>query len=175
MVLEVVIEDARWAGAGLETIGAEALAAVLARRGLTAADATLLAASDARVARLNADFRGKPAPTNVLSWPSRDLGPPEPGAPPPLPRPDATGDLYLGDIALAWETCAREAAAAGRPISAHATHLVVHAILHLLGYDHIFDQDADLMERLEVEILSTLGVPDPYSTGADGRHGSGAD
>ena len=78
----------------------------------------------ARIAALNADFRGKPAPTNVLSWPSGE-GPAAPGEP-----------RFLGDLALAWETCLAEAEAAGIAPADHVTHLVVHGVLHLVGYDH---------------------------------------
>jgi probable rRNA maturation factor len=74
--------------------------------------------------------------------------------------PGATDSL--GDIAIAWETCAAEAAAAGRPMADHVTHLIVHGVLHLLGYDHTDDADAALMEAHEVRILATLGVSDPY-------------
>jgi probable rRNA maturation factor len=76
--------------------------------------------------------------------------------------PDPEDGPELGDIALAFETCAREAAEAGIPFENHVLHLVVHGTLHLLGYDHVRDADGDLMERTEVEILASLGVPDPY-------------
>jgi len=79
----------------------------------------------------------------------------------PVP-PDPAEGPELGDLAIAWETCAREAAEAGRPFADHVAHLVVHGTLHLLGYDHMCDEDADLMERIEVEILATMGIPDPY-------------
>ena len=68
----------------------------------------------------------------------------------------------LGDIAIAWETCAREAADQGKPMAKHVTHLIVHGVLHLLGYDHVEEEDAALMEGLEVRILASLGVSDPY-------------
>ena len=69
----------------------------------------------------------------------------------------------LGDIAIAWDTCAREAAEAGKPLEEHLTHLIVHATLHLLGYDHENDADAELMENLESTILVDMGFPDPYA------------
>ena len=168
--LDVIVEDPRWGAAGLDALAERAAEAVLARLGLAGpAEIALLATSDAKVARLNADFRGKPAPTNVLSWPAAALAPPAPGAAPPLPRADAAGSLALGDVALAYETCVREARAAGKPLDAHVTHLVVHGVLHLLGYDHISDADAALMERLETEILLTLGQPDPYVMHGEGQ------
>jgi probable rRNA maturation factor len=108
---------------------------------------------------LNAGFRGKAAATNVLSWPSEERGAPRPGA---MPDPPDAEEAELGDIAIAWETCAREAEAGGLDLGAHATHLLVHATLHLLGFDHENDTDAELMERLETDILVSLGVADPY-------------
>ncbi|MET4101388.1 putative rRNA maturation factor [Roseovarius sp. MBR-78] len=162
MPVEVMIEDARWQAAGLEALAARAAAATLAHLGLDpdAWEASLLACDDARIAVLNADFRGKPAPTNVLSWPSDDLSADMPGCAPLPPEPSEDG--FLGDIAIAYDTCAREAAEAGRPLADHVTHLVVHAVLHLLGFDHIRDPDATLMEATEVAILGKLGVCDPY-------------
>ena len=118
-----------------------------------------LGCDDVRIAALNADFRGKAQPTNVLSWPSAERGPEAEGARPAPPDP---ADPELGDIALAFETCAAEAAAADKPLEDHLTHLVVHGILHLLGYDHVRDGDAALMERIEAEILGKLGIRDPY-------------
>lgn len=164
MPVEVMIEDARWQAAGLEALAGRAADATLAHLGLDPAawEISLLACDDARIAALNADFRGKPAPTNVLSWPAEDLSAESPGDR-PLP-PEAGEDGFLGDIAIAWDTCTREAAEAGLPMADHVTHLIVHAVLHLLGFDHIRDPDATLMEATEVRILGKLGVRDPYCT-----------
>ncbi len=153
------IEDARWAELGLPALAQRAYAGAMVHLGLApeAYEISLLGDGDARIAQLNAQFRGKPTPTNVLSWPSQERGAAQDGGPPDPPE-----DEELGDIALAWETCAREAEAAGKPMVDHVTHLVVHGVLHLLGYDHERDADATLMERIETEILETLGVPDPY-------------
>ena len=117
-----------------------------------------MACDDARIAALNADFRGKPTPTNVLSWPSDERSAATPGTPPDLPQ---TG-TELGDIAIAYDTCAQEAAHQGKTLHAHVTHLIAHGILHLLGFDHIDDADAALMERTETRILASLGFSDPY-------------
>ncbi|MCP3970369.1 MAG: rRNA maturation RNase YbeY [Rhodobacteraceae bacterium] len=157
--VEAIIEDVRWDGAGLPGLAARAARAVLTHLGLgpEAFEIGLLGCDDARIAVLNADFRGKPQPTNVLSWPSEDRAPQNPGS---IPAPPGPGEL--GDIAIAFDTCVREAADQGKPIEHHVTHLLVHGMLHLLGYDHMDGCDAARMEGLEVEILATLGVPDPY-------------
>ncbi len=166
MCIDLIIEDDRWSATALDRLAPRAARATLMHLGLDpdAHELSLLACDDARIATLNADFRDKPRPTNVLSWPASDLAAPEDGGTPAHPEPNAndpeTG--FLGDIAIAYDTCMREAAEQGKPSDAHVTHLIVHAILHCLGYDHQRDRDATLMERLEIEILGKLGLPDPY-------------
>jgi len=155
--VDLVIEDERWAGAGLDALAERACGAALAHLGVAGAEVSLLACDDARIAALNEAYRGKPAPTNVLSWPSEERGAEVPGGDPLPPQ-----DLELGDIAISYETCAGEAQAAGRTFADHLSHLLVHGTLHLLGYDHIDDKDAVLMEGLEVEILGKMGIADPY-------------
>ncbi|MCU0902461.1 MAG: rRNA maturation RNase YbeY [Tabrizicola sp.] len=164
-LVETVIEDARWEAFGLEALAERAARAALREVGLPVEGfaISLMGCDDPRIAVLNADFRGKPVPTNVLSWPSEERGAEVVGETPVLPEPGAPDDPNaLGDIAIAWETCAREAAAQGKPMADHVTHLVVHGVAHLLGYDHVEDKDAALMEELEVRILASLGVSDPY-------------
>jgi probable rRNA maturation factor len=164
-LVETVVEDARWEGIGLGPLAERASVAALSALGLRPNGFAigLLGCDDARIAALNADFRGKPQPTNVLSWPSEERGADTVGAAPDLPEAGPEDDpYYLGDIAIAWETCVTEAAEQGKPVADHVTHLVVHAVLHLLGYDHIEDADAARMEGLEVRILASLGVSDPY-------------
>ena len=164
-LVETVIEDARWESFGLEALGERAGRAVLAGLDLPVEGfaISLMGCDDARIAVLNADFRGKPVPTNVLSWPSEERGAEFVGEAPDLPESGETDDPEpLGDIAIAWETCAREAEEQGKPMADHVTHLLVHGVLHLLGYDHVEDEDAALMEGLEVRILASLGVSDPY-------------
>ena len=107
--------------------------------------------SDAAVQVLNRDYRGKDRPTNVLSFP---MTPPDELAQSPEPM--------LGDIILAHGVCAREAAEKSVPIADHATHLVVHGVLHLLGYDHDGDEDAEVMEAIERRVMAELGLHDPY-------------
>jgi probable rRNA maturation factor len=170
MLVDCLTEDHRWDGLGLEALAEEAARAALVRLGLepSAFEISLLGCSDRRIAELNEDFRGKPQPTNVLSWPSDERGALTPGDMPHLPHPTGGGPRNLGDIAVAWETCLAEAEAARRPMPAHVAHLIVHGTLHLLGFDHERDADATLMEGLETDILARLGVADPYAvaTGA---------
>jgi probable rRNA maturation factor len=164
-LVETVIEDARWEAFGLEALAERAGRAALAGLGLPVAGfaISVMGCDDARIATLNADFRGKPQPTNVLSWPSDERGAKIIGEAPDLPDAgDAEDPESLGDIAIAWETCAHEAEAQGKPMADHVTHLLVHGVLHLLGYDHNEEEDAALMEALEVQILASLGVSDPY-------------
>jgi probable rRNA maturation factor len=107
---------------------------------------------DAEQQRLNRDYRGQDKPTNVLSFALTDSGDPvAPGMP-----------VLLGDIVLAFETVAREAAEQDKPLADHLRHLVVHGALHLLGFDHENAAEAAIMEAREAAILRRLGVPDPY-------------
>ncbi|MEM9756626.1 MAG: rRNA maturation RNase YbeY [Pseudomonadota bacterium] len=156
MDIDVVIEAPGWQD--LESWAQAACPAALRAAGVLpdGVAVVILGGSDARISALNAEFRGKPVPTNVLSWPSREMPRPAPGNPPKLVRGD------LGDLALAIETCKREAADAGKPLAHHVCHLLVHGTLHLLGFDHETDTDAAQMETIETAALATLGVPDPY-------------
>lgn len=164
-LVDIVLEDPRWEGFGLAAVAEPAARAALAQLSLAPEGFVIcvMGCDDARIAALNADFRGKPQPTNVLSWPSEDRAPDAPGGVPAPPDPgDPDDPEELGDIALAWETCVREAAEQGKTMPDHVSHLVVHAVLHLLGYDHMTEEDADLMEGIEVQALASLGVADPY-------------
>ncbi|WP_448192204.1 rRNA maturation RNase YbeY [Azospirillum sp. sgz301742] len=118
------------------------------------AELSVVLGDDALVQTLNRDYRGKDKPTNVLSFALTEADEPEVEGAPTL----------LGDVVLAWETLVRESAEQGKTLSNHLCHLVVHGVLHLLGYDHEVDAEAEEMEQLEVEVLGTLGVPDPYAT-----------
>ncbi len=161
--IELTVEDDRWRPLDLLALSRRAIAVALAELSLESpCEVSILATDDARIAELNGEFRGRPAPTNVLSWPAQDLASRRAGGRPAPPRADFTGEVALGDIAISFDTCAREARAAGKPMVDHVTHLVVHGFLHLLGYDHVRDPDATLMEDLEVRILGRLGIADPY-------------
>jgi probable rRNA maturation factor len=164
-LVDLVIEEPRWEEIDLPALAEHAAQAVLADQGLDPAvfEISLLGCNDDRIAQLNADFRGKPAPTNVLSWPAEDLAPEDEGAQPEPPEPFAPGmPEGLGDIAIAFETCAREADEQGKSLRDHCLHLLVHGVLHLLGFDHIRDGDATLMEEIEVRILARMGIVNPY-------------
>lgn len=113
--------------------------------------------SDEEVHQLNRQYREKDKPTNVLSFPMI-----EPDLISVITQNSDDGEVLLGDIVLAHGVCASEAADKGISVDAHATHLIVHGVLHLLGYDHQGDSEADAMESMERVALETLGIPDPY-------------
>ncbi len=165
--VDVVIEDARWSGVGLENLAQRAALVTFAELGLPVAGFTLcvMGCDDARIAALNADFRGKPSPTNVLSWPSEERGAEIAGDMPNLPQAGDVDDPdHLGDIAIAFDTCVAEAEAGGKPLKHHITHLIAHGVLHILGFDHIREPDGDLMEAVEARVMARLGLPNPYDT-----------
>lgn len=143
-----------WAVTDPERICRQAVAAAIeaVRPGTGGLEVSVLLADDAAIHALNRTWRGKDRPTNVLSFPA---GQPPAGFPPELAWP-------LGDLALAFETCAAEAAREGKSLARHLAHLAVHGTLHLLGHDHEKPDEAAAMEALERRILATLGVPDPY-------------
>jgi probable rRNA maturation factor len=147
--------------ADLAQRAAEAAAQVAPELGNPRLSASLLFTSDAEIQTLNREWRAKDKPTNVLSFPMLerdDLLALAPEGPPEL----------LGDISLACETCTREAAEKGVPLESHATHLVVHGLLHLAGLDHeISPADAAAMEALEIKALALLGIADPYGDADD--------
>jgi probable rRNA maturation factor len=151
--IEVVLEDAGWTAL---LPNAQALVQIAARAALAAAGAAaegeivVLLTNDAEVRGLNARFRGKDATTNVLSFP----------APARVPG-------SLGDIALALGVCRAEAAAQNKTLSAHLQHLVTHGVLHLLGYDHEIEAEAEAMETMERTVMAGLGEADPYGAHED--------
>lgn len=146
--IEVLIEGGNWP-VEAEALVQRAAGAALSALGEDAARVSVLLTDDAAVRKLNAQFRAKDKPTNVLSFPSPEM----PGDPAPL----------LGDLALAGETCAREALDEDKSLPDHLSHLVVHGVLHLCGYDHETAEDAEEMEALEREILASLNIADPYA------------
>ena len=152
--LDLVIEDLRWNDTlpDAASLAERAVAAGFAKAGYTdAAMICVMLTNDAQIQVLNRDYRGQDKPTNVLSFPT-EATPAFPGETP-----------ALGDIALAYETVAREADGAGRVFMEHYQHLIVHASLHLIGYTHNAEQDAEDMESLEIAALAGLGVSNPYA------------
>ena len=156
----VVHEAGQWEACGpIEPMVTAVATAIAKHVELPAArtDAVVVLSSDLEVMALNKEWRQQDKPTNVLSFPS----PPQPG---PAPAGmDAPIGHFIGDIVLAEETIAREAAELDIPLSHHVTHLVLHGLLHLLGMDHETAAEAAAMEGLETGILAALGVPDPYA------------
>ncbi|WP_313013864.1 rRNA maturation RNase YbeY [Brevundimonas sp.] len=148
-MIEIEVEADAWTGAlaEAETVVSRAAQAAL---GTVEGDVVVLLTDDEAVRDLNARFRDKDKPTNVLSFPA-----PESAAP------------HLGDVVLAYGVCAAEAEAQGKTLSDHLSHLVVHGVLHLLGRDHEDDAEAEEMEAEEREILAGIGVADPYAAEQD--------
>ena len=154
-MIDIEIEDEAWVASAPQAQHlVEAAAAAALRHAEFDVDAvTILLTDDESVRDLNDRFRGKDYATNVLSFPAPE-------------NPEG----HLGDIALAFGVCAREATEQGKPLGHHLQHLVAHGVLHLLGYDHETDAEAEHMEGLERVILAGLGVPDPYAA-EQGDHG----
>lgn len=155
-LIECAIEAEAWAALDAPAALAEAVigeAIALSHADLAPrAEISIVFCDDAFIRALNRKWRGADRATNVLSFPSGgDL---------------ATAPI-LGDIVIAFETASREAGAAGRPLRDHAAHLLAHGFLHLIGYDHIEDAEAEEMEALEARILARLGVADPYKDALD--------
>ncbi|OCX66522.1 rRNA maturation RNase YbeY [Thioclava sp. SK-1] len=165
MQIDIDIEDPRWNGLQLSSLVQRAATAVAAHFALDGdlCELSVLACDDDAIADLNAEFRDKPRPTNVLSWPAQERGAAEDGETPTVPVPDIFNTIALGDLAIAYETCMQEAQEQSKTPQSHVLHLLIHGILHLLGYDHIRSRDADLMEGIEITILGTMGISDPYT------------
>ena len=160
MEIDFLTEDDAWRALpereALTRLAARAVFEVL-ERPEPPSELSIVFTGDAAVAELNRRWRGKAGPTNVLSFPAANAaGGGQPGT--------------LGDIVLAAGVVATEADAQGKPLANHTAHLIVHGLLHLLGYDHAEDATAEAMERLEVRAMARLGLPDPYEVStAPGR------
>ncbi len=154
-MIDIEIEASAWTDAlgDVEALVLAAAEATLASEGATGEGLSFLLTDDAAIRDLNRRFRQQDKPTNVLSFPA-------------LQNPER----FLGDIALAYGVCAREAAEQGKPLKNHLQHLVAHGVFHLLGYDHETDAQAEEMEGLERAVLADLGIPDPYAAG-EGENG----
>ena len=155
LAIAVAVEAGDWPGEEeLEALAQRVTAAAVADLGLAVPDGCELGVTftdDAAIRALNAEWRGKDQPTNVLSFPAFSVS-----VDAPLPP-------MLGDIVLAHETVAREAREEEKPFGDHLAHLVLHGFLHLVGYDHETDMEAEQMEAAERRILAGLAIPDPYA------------
>lgn len=156
-VTDILIDAEQWRNeTGCETIVQSAIDAAATAAGAGAvggAELAILLTDDATIRTLNRDWRGIDKPTNVLSFPAASS-----------PAQDNnSAPAMLGDIAIAYETTRREAETEHKPFANHLSHLAVHGFLHLIGYDHETDDEANVMENLERQILSKLGIPDPYA------------
>lgn len=164
-MLDIAVQvEPGWPALDWDAVGAKAAAASVAQTPfgeLARSDAMIEIAvrltDDEEVRQLNAQYRQKDKPTNVLSFPMI-----EPDLIESLTQNSDDGEVLLGDIILAQGVCAREAEEKGVSVEHHATHLIVHGVLHLLGYDHQGDSEAEAMESMERAALATLGIPDPY-------------
>ena len=143
-MIEVEIEDEAWTAALPDAVAVVERAATVAQGAVTG-DVVVLLTDDAAVHDLNLRFRDRDRPTNVLSFPAAESAAP-----------------HLGDLVLAHGVCAAEAAAQGKSLADHVTHLTVHGVLHLLGRDHVDAVEAEAMEAEERTLLASLGVADPY-------------
>lgn len=165
MTLDIAIDaDGEWdSSTGWAELARSAATAAIAEsafpqlgQGERPVELSIRLAGDEEVHALNAEWRGKDKPTNVLSFPMAEAD--------ELQESDVPGpELMLGDIILAHGVCEREAADKAIPLNHHAAHLMVHGTLHLLGYDHMDDQDAADMEAREVRALARMGISDPYA------------
>ena len=152
-VIEIEIDEAAWTLALPEAAPVAREAAAAAARLGGGGGIAILLTDDATVRDLNARFLGNNAATNVLAFPAG------PGA-----------QNHLGDVALAFGVCAREAAQQAKSLADHLRHLVIHGVLHLLGYDHRAEDQAEAMEGVERDLLAALGVADPYAEGDHVQH-----
>ena len=151
LTVETVVDDRRWDEVGLDVVCRSACEAALKTTGYDRGQCEIgiLGCSDEKIAGLNRRFRNVHGPTNVLAWPA---------------GPTAVEDLgvsELGNIAVAFETCMMEAKAQGKRPASHLAHLIVHACLHLVGFDHESEDEAEVMEAMELASLARLGIVDP--------------
>jgi probable rRNA maturation factor len=153
---EIIIAAECWNGAsGADAIIRRAVMAAAAAVTIdTDAELAVMLTDDAGIRTLNRNWRGIDKATNVLSFPALQ---------PERPRTDGDPPQMLGDIAIAYETTRRESEEESKPFDHHLSHLAVHGFLHLIGYDHETDQEAEIMENLERDILARLQIPDPYA------------
>lgn len=147
--IDLIVEDDAWNALGLQTSHTDAVVRAVCEEldEVTPGVVALLLTDDAAVAQLNQTYRGKSGPTNVLSFPALDHA-----------------DNHLGDIAMAWGVIAKEASDRQIDVTHHLKHLIIHGFLHLQGYDHQTDEEAEVMEGIECRALARLGIANPYAS-----------
>jgi probable rRNA maturation factor len=161
--IDVLIDSGHWKSArGIRTLVRRAVAQAAGTQSTSEAELAIVLTDDSAIRQLNRLWRDVDAPTNVLSFPAAT-------------RHSEDEPAHLGDIVLAYQTIAREARAEGKPFAHHVAHLAIHGYLHLVGFDHEHDEDAEAMERAERKILRRLSIPDPYrqnaGKGRSAQHG----
>ena len=145
--ITILTHDPRWKGLGPTVT--RAAEAVLAQQKVKNATLTAVLADDAEIRTLNRTYRGKNKATNVLAFPDGTV---------------EEGVRQLGDIILSYDTFKAESTAQNKPLKHHVTHLAIHGVLHLLGFDHLADEEANAMESLEIRILKRMGIANPYES-----------
>jgi probable rRNA maturation factor len=148
--IDILVESPRWRAVPAARQTVRRAIAAAAAKARSRSELSIVLTDDAAVRSLNRRWRGKNRPTNVLSFPAGES------------KPQRGKPRHLGDIVIAYETTAREAIGESKPFTHHLAHLTIHGFLHLLGYDHDKNDDAEKMERLERTILKRIGIPDPY-------------
>jgi probable rRNA maturation factor len=161
--IDVLIDSGHWKSvSGIRTLVRRAVAAAASTHSTSEAELAIVLTDDSAIRQLNRLWRGVDAPTNVLSFPA-------------AAKQAEDEPAHLGDIILAYQTIAREARAEGKPFAHHVAHLAVHGYLHLIGFDHEQDDDAEAMEQAERKVLHRLSIPDPYrQNAAKGRAAQGS-
>jgi probable rRNA maturation factor len=146
--IDLLVESDLWNGAeDVRPVARRAIREAAALLSTSGAELAIVLTDDAAIRLLNRTWRGVDAATNVLSFPTKRAG---------------DDPLFIGDIVLAYETIAGEARAEHKPFAHHIAHLAVHGFLHLLGYDHMRNEDAEVMEQVELDVLRRLAIPNPY-------------
>lgn len=166
LTVDILRDHDGWENEGrLREIAETAIGAATSEAGLDwaeGAELSLLFTGDARMTEINGEWRGKPRPTNVLSFPGSEI------------EPGTRAGVIIGDLVFALETVAREAGEQNKPFDHHLLHLMIHGFLHLFGYDHEDEEEARRMEALETAALARLGIGDPYAYLEPDSNGKGA-
>lgn len=156
-IIDIIIDDPRWLN---HSSNWESDLTEVITKGLIylnwsmPCEIAVTLSNDAMIQPLNRDYRAKDSPTNTLSFPSFERG--------DIPNDTAGEPIPLGDIIIAYETMVKEAHEQAKDLKSHMTHITIHGLLHLLGYDHIIDSEAEIMEALEIKILETFNIGNPY-------------